>query len=169
MAPSEYLPWVIATIGVGGFLLNIIIQIRGGAWNQAERENRTRTELALAISASTASNTQSIDKLRSETTHNMASLNMDLDKARAESQEQHNDAMVKFGDTIAAIKQKVNDDALHAERTFMRREEHTAHATEHRRSFDTLDRKMDDRFNRIEQLLFSGAIKIPPTSRTRAD
>jgi len=160
--PREYLPWVLATMAVGGFLLNVIVQIRGGAWNQAARENKMKEDLSNEIKASAKVAGDSIDKLRSETTQNLAELNMDVEKARKEAVDQHNDTFEKFGETIAAIKQKVNDEALYSERHYLQKKDHQVQVESHQKSFDTLDRKIDDRFNRIERLIFEG-----PASTTR--
>lgn len=132
---SDYASILVAGFAALGFGLNLYIQIRSGAWDAAKRESKLKEFLK-----------DSMDKLRSETAQNLAEINKDIDGARRDANEAYGDAVGKFGDTVLAIRQKINDDALHSERTFLRRDDF-------RGQFDSLDRKIDAGFDRIDRRL----------------
>lgn len=140
-------------IAIGGLvftilmlLMNFVAQLRGGVFDTVNRERRLHETLV-----------QSIDRLRSETTHNMASINQDLlegiSQVRKEAEESNAIARSQFGEALSALRQKMHDDVLHAERTFLRRDEYHRAADADRAAMQQMDKKMDSRFDRIEQRL----------------
>ena len=125
------LSFISAGCAVIMLLANLYILIRGNAKQEAEVKAFFKKEL---------------DELRLETTHNLASINQDVVTSQ-------NAAMVTFGETIAAIREQVSKNALHTEQTFLRREDFYEHNRRGEKQLEMIDRKIDDRFNRVEKRL----------------
>lgn len=123
--------WVSAGCATIMLLANLYVMIRGNAKQEAEVKSFFKKEL---------------DELRLETTHNLASINQDVISSR-------NTSLIAFGETISAIREQVAKNALHTEQTFLRREDFYEHNRRSENQLEMIDRKIDDRFNRVEKRL----------------
>ena len=127
--------WILAASAIVTLLINVGVLIRGGAFNAAKREDQLKSFFK-----------EELEALRSETTHNLASINQDLNQAQSL-------AVQRFGETVSALKEQVNLNAIHNERTFIRREDFFEHNRRNEKQLDTIGDQIDDRFNRIEKRL----------------
>lgn len=132
---NETYYWIVGAVAIITLALNVALMIRGGVFNMVSREESMRALFK-----------EELDKLRSETTHNLASINQDLNQTQ-------DIATQRFGETVAALREQVAQNALHSERTFLRREDFFEYNRRSEKQLDTISKQIDDRFNRVEKRL----------------
>lgn len=118
-------------MGVLGFVLNVIVLAIGGTW-------------ALSRQAQTIQ--ESISTSRRET-------DSEFQKLRDEIHLEHDDFLRRFGDSLAAIRQKVSEVELWARDEFVRRDDFYRILDGINKSITALGEKIDARVDRLESKL----------------
>jgi hypothetical protein len=115
-------------LGVAGFVLNVIVLAIAGTW---------------ALSRHGRAIENAIFKSRQET-------DGEIDKLRMELRTEHDDFLRRFGDSLAAIRQKVNEVELWARDEFVRRDDFYRILDGINKSIAALGDKIDARTDRLE-------------------
>jgi N12 class adenine-specific DNA methylase len=115
-------------LGVAGFVLNVIVLAIAGTW-------------ALSRHGRTIEN--AIHRSRQET-------DGEIDKLRMELRTEHDDFLRRFGDSLNAIRQKVNEVELWARDEFVRRDDFYRILDGINKSIVALGDKIDARTDRLE-------------------
>jgi hypothetical protein len=115
-------------LGVAGFVLNVIVLLIAGTW---------------ALSRHGREIENAIFKSRQETDN-------EIDKLRGELRTEHDDFMRRFGDSLAAIRAKVNEVELWARDEFVRRDDFYRILDGINKSITALGDKIDARTDRLE-------------------
>ena len=115
-------------LGVAGFVLNVVVLLVGGTW---------------ALSRHARSIENAIFKSRAET-------DGEIDKLRMELRTEHDDFLRRFGDSLAAIRQKLTDVELWARDEFVRRDDFYRILDGINKSITALGDKIDARIDKLE-------------------
>lgn len=115
-------------LGVAGFVLNVVVLAIGGTW-ALSRQART-------IEGAIFANRQQTDG--------------EFEKLRHELHLEHDDFLRRFGDSLAAIRQKVSEVELWARDEFVRRDDFYRILDGINKSIAALGEKIDARTDRLE-------------------
>lgn len=115
-------------LGVAGFVVNVIVLAITGTW---------------ALSRHGRAIESAIYKSRQET-------DVEIDKLRMELRTEHDDFLRRFGDSLAAIRQKMTDVELWARDEFVRRDDFYRILDGINKSIAALGDKIDARIDKLE-------------------
>lgn len=118
-------------LGVLGFVLNVVVLAIGGTW-------------ALSRQAQTIQESISVSRRETDT---------EFQKLRDEIHLEHDDFLRRFGDSLAAIRQKVSEVELWARDEFVRRDDFYRILDGINKSITALGEKIDARVDRLESKL----------------
>lgn len=121
-------------LGLAAFVVNIVVLAIGGTWALARQGRGIE---------------QAIYRSRQET-------DGEIDKLRYDLRTEHDDFLRRFGDSLSAIRQKVNDVELWARDEFVRRDDFYRILDGINKSItalgDKIDARVDKLVNKIDQL-----------------
>lgn len=86
-------------------MLNLIMSIKNGTWNTADRESKIASQFTAAVNSLRTEHNQAVEKLRTEMNTGFA------------------DFSVRFGDSLHALREHVHGIENRIERDFMRKED----------------------------------------------